>query len=103
MPFPCTGLGRFGDRSTLLSRARTSSCSTTTAKTNAPTANRRATRRAIRRAALALCALSSAGQDRAERLRRTTIERQPPDDLKHRRRRGGGWVALEGYPPPGEA
>lgn len=71
--------------------------------TNAPTANRRATRRAIRRAALALCALSSAGQNRAERLRRTTIERQPPDDLKHRRRRGGGWVALEGYPPPGEA
>jgi hypothetical protein len=103
LPCPCTGLGRFGDRSTLLSRARTSSCSTTIARTNAPTANRRATRRAIRRAALALCAPSSAGQDRAERLRRTTIERQPPDDLKHHRRRGGGWMALEGFPPPGEA
>lgn len=36
-----------------------------------------------------------------ERLRRTTLERQPPEDLEPRLPAGGGWVAPHGYPPPG--
>jgi hypothetical protein len=52
-----------------------------------------ATRRARTDAAPDLSPPSSAGQDKAEPLRGTTLERHPPDGLEHRRRRGGGWVA----------